>query len=51
MMKRASSPKTSWELKENLKEFLDENFDLFATAIETVTVANNDLEKNINQFD
>ena len=33
------------ELKENLKEFLDENFDLFATAIETVTVANNDLEK------
>lgn len=33
------------ELKENLKKFLDENFDLFATAIETVTVANNDLEK------
>lgn len=33
------------ELKENLKEFLDENFDLFATAIETATVANNDLEK------
>lgn len=33
------------ELKENLKKFLDENFDLFATAIETATVANNDLEK------
>lgn len=33
------------ELKENLTKFLDENFDLFATAIETVTVANNDLEK------
>ena len=38
-----------WEsqLKENLKKFLDKNFDLFATAIETATVANNDLEKNI----
>ena len=33
------------ELKENLQKFLDKNFDLFATAIETVTVANNDLEK------
>ncbi len=33
------------ELKEKLKKFLDENFDLFATAIETATVANNDLEK------
>lgn len=33
------------ELKENLKKFLDKNFDLFATAIETATVANNDLEK------
>lgn len=33
------------ELKENLKKFLDENFDLFATAIETATVAKNDLEK------
>jgi hypothetical protein len=33
------------ELKDNLKKFLDDNFDLFATAIETATVANNDLEK------
>lgn len=33
------------ELKENLQKFLDKNFDLFATAIETATVANNDLEK------
>lgn len=33
------------KLKENLKKFLDKNFDLFATAIETATVANNDLEK------
>lgn len=33
------------KLKENLTKFLDKNFDLFATAIETVTVANNDLEK------
>lgn len=33
------------KLKENLMKFLDKNFDLFATAIETATVANNDLEK------
>lgn len=33
------------KLKENLTKFLDKNFDLFATAIETATVANNDLEK------
>lgn len=33
------------KLNENLKKFLDKNFDLFATAIETATVANNDLEK------